>query len=312
MISTDVAKAASLLSKGELVAVPTETVYGLAANALDPQAVSSIYTVKNRPRFNPLILHCASTDEAKKYVLEWPKEADVLSKAFWPGSISILLPKNDLVPDIITAGSKDVVIRIPNHPLTLKLLASIDFPLAAPSANISNTVSPTTATHVEQSLGDQIGLVLDGGACSVGVESTIVAIKNNEVVILREGGVSQEDIKRTGLTVGINTSKEIQSPGQLKKHYATKKTLLIVDSIDEWINENLNSNAIALLYQERDLEIESIILSKNYNLAEIANKLFHAMRKADDSDADLILVEKIKQEGIGRAIADRLERAATL
>jgi L-threonylcarbamoyladenylate synthase len=309
MIGTDVAKAASLLSQGQLVAIPTETVYGLAANALDPHAVTEIYKVKNRPQFNPLILHCANLIEAKKYVREWPEEANLLAKHFWPGSISILLPKSDLVPDIITAGSTHVVVRVPNHPLTLDLLARLDFPLAAPSANISNTVSPTTSEHVDSAIGDQIGYVLEGGGCQVGVESTIITFKDGEVNILREGGVPQEEISALGLVVSENTNKERQSPGQLKKHYATQKPLLIVSDINLWVKENTNKRAIALLYEAKDVEVPTILLSEDYDLAEIANGLFKGMRIADKCDVDTILIEPIKLEGIGRAIADRLKRA---
>ena len=309
MIGTDVAQVASLLSQGQLVAVPTETVYGLAANALDPQAVSEIYRVKNRPQFNPLILHCASIDDAKKYVKEWPEEARLLSNSFWPGSISFLLPKSALVPDLITSGSSHVVIRVPNHPLTLDLLSRLDFPLAAPSANISNTVSPTTAQHVESAIGSQIGYVLDGGPCTIGLESTIVAFEDSSVVILREGGISQEDIVALGLKVKENTRKEIQSPGQLKRHYSTDKPLLIVKNIQDWVDQNPDKNAIALLYEEKEISLPRIVLSKNYNLGEIANSLFSGMREADKSNADIILAEPIKPQGIGRAIADRLDRA---
>ncbi len=309
MIGTDVAKGASLLSLGQLVAIPTETVYGLAANALDPQAVSEIYRVKNRPHFNPLILHCASIDDAKKYVLEWPEEARLLSSAFWPGSISFLLPKSQLVPDLITSGSSHVVVRVPNHPLTLDLLSRLDFPLAAPSANVSNTVSPTTAEHVDSTIGSKIGYVLDGGPCSVGLESTIVAFDGSSVVILREGGVSQEDILKLGIHVKTNTRGGLKAPGQLKKHYSTNKPLRIVKDIDEWMNQNPDKKAIVLLYEEKTIPLPSLLLSKNYNLGEIANSLFHVMRDADKSEAEIILVEPIKKQGIGRAIADRLERA---
>ncbi len=310
MIGTDVVKAASLLIAGKLVAIPTETVYGLAANALNHEAVSQLYTVKNRPQFNPLILHCASIEEAKKYTRKWPKNAELLAQTFWPGSISFLLPKSSLVPDLITAGSQNVVIRIPNHPLTLDLLAKLDFPLAAPSANISNTVSPTSALHVDSTIGHQIGYVLDGGTCFVGVESTIVSFENDQIAILREGGVTQEQIMEMGLDVIEIKQHTIQTPGQLKKHYATKKPLLIVDNLEQWINENPHKKPIALLYEEKNLKIANVLLSKSYVLSEIAASLFAGMRKADQTDGDVIIIEKIQQKGIGRAIADRLNRAA--
>ncbi len=309
MIGTNVAQGASFLSQGQLIAIPTETVYGLAANALSYEAVTEIYRVKNRPKFNPLILHCANIDEAKNYVLEWPEEARLLSNEFWPGSISFLLPKSRLVPDLITAGSSHVVVRVPNHPLTLDLLSRLSFPLAAPSANISNTVSPTTAQHVESSIGSQIGYVLDGGPCSVGVESSIVAFEGSNVVILREGGISQEDITALGIKVKESTRSEIQSPGQLIRHYSTCKPLIIVKNIQEWVNQNPEKSAIALLYEEKEISLPCIVLSKNYNLGEIANSLFRGMREADKSDAEIILAESIKPQGIGRAIADRLDRA---
>ena len=311
MIGTDVARAASLLQQGKLVGIPTETVYGLAANALNPEAVAEIYRVKNRPTFNPLILHCASIEQAKKYISVWPSLADKLAQTFWPGSMSVLLPKSSLVPDIITAGSDMVVVRVPNHPLTLSLLQSLDFPLAAPSANISNTVSPTTALHVESTIGNEIDYVLDGGRCHIGLESTIVAIQDSSVVLLREGGITREDISGIGLAVRRNTNKEIQSPGQLKKHYATSKKLLVVNSINEWLSKNKNDNAIALLYEHKPVDCPFLLLSNNYNLSEIATNLFYTMREADKSDVDVILIEHVKQEGIGRAIADRLNRAAT-
>lgn len=310
MIGKDVAKAASLLSDGLLVGIPTETVYGLAANALDAKAVAEIYRVKNRPQFNPLIIHCASIEEAKKYVKNWSSTVNLLATTFWPGSISFLLPKTDLVPDLITAGSHKVVVRVPNHPLTLDLLSQLDFPLAAPSANISNTVSPTNADHVENTIGSQLSYVLDGGSCSIGVESTIVGFEDEKVVIHREGGVTREAIKALGLEIVINKAKAIHTPGQLKRHYATSTPLLVVDSIEQWIEENPNTRAIALLYAKRDLGIKTIILSKNYSLSEIANNLFGAMRIADTTDAEAIVVEPIINEGIGRAIADRLARAA--
>ena len=180
MIGNDVAHAAHLLRKGKLVAIPTETVYGLAANALDPKAIAEIYRVKNRPIFNPLILHVPNWEAAKQYVTYFPIEAEKIAHHFWPGSLSILLPKTDIVPDVVTAGSSHVVLRVPNHPLTLELLNCIDFPLAAPSANISNTVSPTSVNHVNQGIGDKIDYILDGGNCKVGIESTIVSIENGK------------------------------------------------------------------------------------------------------------------------------------
>lgn len=311
MIGTDVTKAANLLSQGKLVAIPTETVYGLAANGLNPEAIAEIYRVKNRPNFNPLILHVPHIEAAKKYVTHFPIEAEKLAHHFWPGSLSILLPKSAIVPDIITAGSSHVVLRIPNHPITLNLLNQIDFPLAAPSANISNTVSPTSAKHVEEGFGNQIEYILDGGNSTIGIESTIVSIENGNVQILREGGISQEFIaQKTGFNISSEPTKTIQTPGQLKKHYSTQKPLYLVKSIIDFLKENPKKNCSVLYYEYHDYPSEhTYCLSENYNLSEIANRLFTTMRLADKDASDCIIIENIKQEGIGRAISDRLNRA---
>ena len=237
----------------------------------------------------------------------------MLADKFWPGSLSILLPKSDLVPELITAGSSNVVLRVPNHPLTLELLNTLDFPLAAPSANISNTVSPTQAQHVIDSLGTSVSYILNGGDCSVGLESTIVAFEGENIVILREGGISQEEIqKETNFNVIANKNKSHESPGQLKKHYATSKPLYVVESINDFLYSNPNIKCSALVFFEQKLKCTKHLLSKDYNLSEIANSLFSIMRKADQDQTDCILVEMIKQEGIGRAIADRLNRASSI
>lgn len=310
MIGTDVALAASLLKEGKLVAIPTETVYGLGANALDSTAIASIYAVKNRPTFNPLILHFASWEAAQPYVKEVPEEITRLASKFCPGSISFLLQKTDLVSDIVTAGSSHVVVRVPDHPVTLELLSLLDFPLAAPSANISNTVSPTSAQHVEDGLGDQIEYVLDGGESKIGVESTIVSFQDNHVNILREGGVSREDIISLGFIVKNSNTEAIQTPGQFKKHYATKKPIYLVESISDYLEKNSDKRCSALLYEKSKVSCTAYLLSTNYDLAEIANNLFATMRRADADDTNLILIEHIKEEGIGRAVADRLRRAS--
>jgi L-threonylcarbamoyladenylate synthase len=193
-IGKDIQKAKQLIEAKELVAIPTETVYGLAANGLNADAVLKIYKAKNRPTFNPLILHVPYLGEAKKLVKYFPEKALQLAETFWPGPLTLVLPKNDIVPDMVTAGQSTVAIRVPNHPLTLQLLRALDFPLAAPSANPSGYISPTSAIHVQQQLGEKIAYVLDGGECSVGVESTIVKVTEDEVSILRYGGISVEDI----------------------------------------------------------------------------------------------------------------------
>ena len=315
MIGNDVALAAHLLKKGKLVAIPTETVYGLAANALDPEAIAEIYRVKNRPNFNPLILHAPNLEIAKQYVTHFPLEAEKIANKFWPGSLSILLPKKNIVPDIVTAGSSDVVLRVPNHPLTLELLNCINFPIAAPSANISNTVSPTSPIHVSHGIGNKIKYILDGGNCKIGIESTIVSIDNGKYKILREGGVSREDISnQTGLQISLSKHEIAKTPGQLNKHYSTQKPLYIVKSISKYLNDNPKKICSILYYEKQNKHPSkySYFLSDNYNVNEIANQLFSIMRLADKDPSDCIIIENIKLTGIGRAINDRLNRAKSI
>ena len=190
---TDVERAKQLLCSGNLVVIPTETVYGLAGNALNPRAVAAIYEVKNRPSFNPLIIHTDRLEKVTEYVASVPRVAQELAQAFWPGPLTLLLPKTDKLPDIVTAGSDRVAVRIPKHPLALALLSELDFPLAAPSANPFGYISPTTVAHVEEQLGDKIAYILDGGSCSVGIESTIVGVEDNKLEVYRRGGISIED-----------------------------------------------------------------------------------------------------------------------
>ncbi|HBN02918.1 MAG TPA: threonylcarbamoyl-AMP synthase [Bacteroidetes bacterium] len=311
MIGTDLALATSLLQNGQLVAIPTETVYGLAANILDINALTKIYEAKQRPSFNPLIVHISSITEVEKYTTHFPPSARLLAEIFWPGSLSILLPKNNVVPDLVTAGSQKVVLRVPNHALTLALLKNLDFPLAAPSANLSNTVSPTNAQHVESALGRNIGYVLDGGPCIVGVESTIVEVIDDIVFILREGGISQEEITaKTGLIVRTTKEGKTATPGHFLKHYATVKPLYMVDDIEAYSSAHSAKKISYLLYENKEVNGHSYYLSHTYELAEIASNLFAMMHQADEDHSDCIVVEKIREEGIGRAIADRLSRAA--
>lgn len=312
MIGKSVEQAAKHLLQGDLVGIPTESVYGLAGNALNLEAIAKIYSVKDRPQFNPLILHTHSLDTAFQYTTQLSTELTTLADAYWPGSLSLLVPKSDLVPDVLTAGSPDVVIRVPHHTMTLDLLKSLPFPLAAPSANISNTVSPTTANHVAEGIGNRIPYILDGGACAIGIESTIVTERNNELLVLREGGISQEMIQAiSSLPVRSVKNSDMKAPGQLKKHYATRKPLYIVPDIEHFYQTHPTLNICYLSYSDRVLSQHTICLSKSYNLSEIANSLFSCMRKADNTTADCIVIEQIKTQGIGRAIADRLHRAST-
>jgi L-threonylcarbamoyladenylate synthase len=306
----DVSAAAALLRSGEIVAIPTETVYGLAGNALDNEAVIRIYEAKQRPRFNPLIIHLPSIDHAAKYVKEIPEPIRQLAAVFSPGPLSYLLPKTSLVPDLVTAGSDKVVIRIPAHPMALELLKLLDFPLAAPSANPFGYVSPVTADHVTEGLNGKIPYILDGGPCSVGVESTIIGMQGNELIIHRVGGVSAEEISMvTGIMPRFSLLHEKpDTPGQLKSHYAPGKPL-VVGNVDELIKTYAGRN-IAVVSFRKNYEVRDCrILSPKGDLHEAASRLFTTLRELDRSEAEIILAEIFPDEGIGMAINDRLSRA---
>ena len=301
-IGIDIEKAKQILQEGGLVAIPTETVYGLAANALNKEAVLKIFEAKNRPHFDPLIVHTDSIEKVKSYVSEFPEWAQQLATAFWPGPLTLLLPKKNSIADIVTSGLPQVAVRIPNHPLTLQLLKSLDFPLAAPSANPFGYVSPTTAKHVETQLGGQIDYILDGGVCEVGIESTIVGFEDGKITVYRLGGLALEDIEKVvgKVDVKLNQSSDPKAPGMLKNHYAPKKTLIIGD-VAVYRKEH-PSKKIGVISLEK--------LSPSENLKEAAHNLFSALRDLDESDVDVIIAEKFPDTFLGRAINDRLERAA--
>ena len=312
----DIYQAKALLEQGELVAIPTETVYGLAANALDETSVVKIFEVKNRPAFNPLIIHCSSWDKVALYVEEIPAKAAKLAKVFTPGPITFLLPKKSNISDLITAGSDKVAIRIPNHPLTLQLLRLLDFPLAAPSANPFGYISPTTAAHVLESLGGKIPYILDGGPAIIGVESTIVGFNEAEQAVLyRSGGIGIEAIENI-LNEKVIPATEIDSlnpetPGQLKSHYAPNTPLFtgnIETMLPIWADKKIA--VISFFRYFKDVPTEhQFALSSEGSLLEAAKNLFAALRKIDQLAVDVILAEIFPNEGIGRAINDRLHRA---
>jgi len=315
---TDLQKAADFLRKGELVAIPTETVYGLAANALNEDAVLKIYAAKNRPRFNPLILHVSGLSQAQAFVKDIPEEAYQLANAFWPGPLTLLLPKSALVPDLVTAGSDRVAIRVPDHRLTLQLLQEIQLPLAAPSANPSGYVSPTTAEHVAAGLSGQIPYILDGGACQVGLESTIVGWNEaGKTEIYRLGGITSEAIEEVvGHPVPI--SKKItenpDTPGQLKSHYATHTPLYIGDA-GQLAGSFAGMKIILIRFKELHPGFpaeQQLVLAPTGTKEEAACNLFRILRQADAQEAEVILAEALPDEGIGKAVNDRLERAQHL
>jgi len=314
-ISVDINEAKSYLEKGEAIGIPTETVYGLAANALDKNAVAKIFEIKNRPTFDPLIVHCASIDDIQKYVIDFPTDLRNLANKFMPGAFTILLPKNNLIPSLVCAGLERVAFRVPNHPLTIKLLESLSFPLAAPSANPFGYISPTTAYHVEKQLGNKIPYILDGGKCDIGIESTIVGIENNQITVHRLGGLSIDELEKEIGTIefNINYSSNPIAPGQIKSHYAPKKAFY-VGNIDDLIKLQTDKKIGLLNFNNKiynNIEFE-LNLSKNGNFNEAATNLFDYMRILDESDIDVIIADYVPNIGLGKAINDRLKRACTV
>lgn len=303
--------AKKILDKGNVVAIPTETVYGLAGNALDVTAVSQIFAIKKRPSFDPLIVHTHSVEALKQFVLEIPTQALQLANAFWPGPLTLLLPKKNNIPDLVTSGLERVAVRIPNHTLTLDLLKSLDYPLAAPSANPFGYISPTTAQHVADQLGNEIAYILDGGPCTIGVESTIVGWEDGVATIMRVGGLSIEAIEQVIGPVHVQavSSSNPAAPGMLKSHYAPKIPML-VGNIEELMMKYAEKKVAILSFQKSYASAyKNYILSSRGDTTEAAQQLFAAMRALDSCDADLIITEFVPNTGLGRAINDRLKRA---
>ena len=315
-IGTDIGKAASILRSGGLVGIPTETVYGLAGDATDDQAVSRIFLVKARPVFDPLIVHVAGIDALDRFALEIPPRLADLMEQHWPGPLTVLLPRRKNIPDLVTSGLDRAGFRCPAHPLTQELLRGIDFPLAAPSANPFGYVSPTTANHVDRQLGERIPYILDGGACRVGLESTIVGWEEDGVVIHRLGGLPVEEIERiTGrVRIHSHSSSNPTAPGQLQSHYAPLKKVLFGPLRDLAEQAKRSGTRFALLGFQSDHGIEGSactrILSPAGTTEEAARNLFGHLRDLDESEADIILTEPVPQTGLGPAINDRLRRAS--
>lgn len=319
IISKNINTAVALLNTEALVAIPTETVYGLAGNIFSTKAIQAIFETKRRPHFNPLIVHIHSVEYLPKIVSYIPPKAKLLADAFWPGPITLVLKKKSIIPDIITAGKDTVAVRIPNHPLTLELLKKLDFPLAAPSANPFNRISPTTAKHVEDYFKKDIKMVLDGGACKSGIESTIIGFNDDKPVIYRLGSTPIEAIEAIVGNVEIknSTSKDLiknsetpSAPGMLARHYAPKTKTVLVDDVLEAIKDHPEKR-IGILSFKTELKKGDfqITLSKKGDLKEAASKLYNALHQLDAQDLDIIIAERFPNSDLGKSINDRLTRA---
>jgi L-threonylcarbamoyladenylate synthase len=313
IISKDIQKAVQLLTEDHLVAIPTETVYGLAGNIFSEKAIKSIFSTKQRPFFNPLIVHIPSVKSLNDLVTHVPEKAKLLAAAFWPGSMTLVLKKSKTIPDIITAGKDTVAVRVPNHPITLELLKKLPFPLAAPSANPFGSISPTKPAHVENYFRNSIKMVLDGGSCANGIESTIIGFENEDPVIYRLGALALEEIEAVVGKISIKNKKEEKpdAPGMLARHYAPKTSTFLVDDVAGEIEKNKGKKMGVLVFKSslNNENITEIILSKNGSLQEAASRLYSAMHDLDSKNLDLIIAERFSEFGLGKSINDRLQRA---
>jgi len=309
--------AAEIIRRGGLVVFPTETVYGLGADACNPIAVARIFEVKRRPAIDPLIIHVADAESARTYGEIPDKWAPALMRKFWPGPLTLVVRKRSTVPSIVTAGLDTVAIRVPAHPVAQSLIRASGTAIAAPSANPFGYVSPTMAEHIHGELFDQIDLLLDGGACGVGLESTIVSLIGPSPLILRAGGITGEEIAQvleTGsLPISAKSHALPQAPGQLARHYATRTPLEIVPDDDRgaFLCAGDKVGLLTLKSPSRPERFASVeVLSETGNLREAAANLFAALRRLDALGLDRIIASPIPEKGLGIAIMDRLHRCA--
>jgi L-threonylcarbamoyladenylate synthase len=305
IMASTISKAAALLREGGLVAFPTETVYGLGADATNDGAVAKIFAAKQRPQFNPLISHVADMDAAFRLGM-FSKDAEKLAAAIWPGPLTIVVERRKDCPIslLCSAGLPTVALRVPAHPLALELLRAVDRPVAAPSANRSGRISPTTASHVQASLGNAVDMILDGGPSIVGVESTVVRFTDDGPYLLRSGGLPREMLDRVlarRVMTPTRYGTELHSPGQLESHYAPTAGLRLNAAAPEW-------KEVYLSFGVYDFGPWS--LSKSGNLQEAAANLFKMLHAIDDSSPEAIAVAPVPTTGLGEAINDRLTRAA--
>jgi len=320
---------AAWLQAGELVAFPTETVYGLGANALDASACTKIFEAKGRPQDNPLIVHVCNRAMANSLVSNWTPEAELCVQNFWPGPLTLVMTKTNKVPDVVTAGLANVAIRMPSHPVALRLIEETGLPIAAPSANLSGKPSPTSGSHVWRDMNGKIPLILDAGACLVGLESTVLDVSGGIPTILRPGGISKEQLEAVLGEVRVDTPSATQAPkapGMKYRHYAPQGEMMLMIGSSERIIQRMGCEIqkgharlkkVAVLcslesapfLQDRLPDLLFVLGSKE-RPHEVASSLFEGLRLCDEQDIDLILAEGVKEGGIGTAIMNRLQKAA--
>lgn len=308
-------QAAEIIKRGGLVAFPTETVYGLGADAFNPIAVARVFEVKRRPYFDPLIVHIANIKDLDRLVTALPSKAKTLIDKFWPGPLTLVLFKKEEVPDIVTSGLPTVAVRMPKHPMSLELIRLSETPIVGPSANPFGYLSPTRAEDVREQLADQVDFILDGGPCEVGVESTIISFTEETPKLLRAGGIPIEEIEALIGKVDTNSYEKERplAPGMLPRHYAPKTPIFL-----EWSREDqkrFKGKKIGLLAFKAPKGSPNFshieVLSENGDLREAAANLFSAMRRLDRLGLDLIFAESVPEVGLGRAIMDRLRKASS-
>lgn len=314
LINQDVAMAKDFLKAGEVVAIPTETVYGLAANAFDDNAIDKIFKIKNRPNHNPLIAHIGNFEQLELIANPLPSKLNEIIKELWPGPITILCEKRALISSKVTAGSNFVAVRMPKHTLTLELLNQLDFPIVAPSANISNRISPTEANHVCKYFDTKIPMILDGGSCSMGMESTIISYEKNQIVIHRKGAISKKFLESFGNDVVFKNNEKISTPGNFSKHYAPMVPMYLTDDPVTLSEIFVNKKVGFLLYNNHEK------LSKKSNIYYLSDKksdlklamknLYLLMHKLEQDAIEIIIAEMLPDHDEGSTINDRLKRAS--
>src|SRR5882672_275913 len=333
LFSAAVKRAVDLLRAGEVVALPTETVYGLAANALDGEAVGKIFQIKGRPAHNPIIVHVADVAMARRCVAEWPEAADKLAASFWPGPLTLVLRKSEEIPDIVTAGGETVGVRWPSHPFIQAVIRECEFPLAAPSANLSNQISPTNAAHVRESLGTKLRLIVDGGQSQVGIESTVLDLTLHPPQVLRPGMIHAESLRAALHRLGVTgagpdlrfsplaprpSTEPLRSPGQLKRHYSPKAKLVMLKWCDDsellsqlsTLNSQLSTtHVIAHSHIPSGIGLGGVSVIPHDSEA-YARAIYAELHRCDAEGATCIVVETLPAGPEWQAIADRLRRAA--
>lgn len=315
MISNNIKLAASLLAQEEIIGFPTETVYGLAGNAFSEKAIQKIYSTKKRPSFNPLIVHIKGIEDLEKIAVEIPAKAYELASRFWPGPLTLILKKQPHISDSITAGKETVAVRIPRHEVALELLSQLDFPLVAPSANPFGSISPTKASHVDEYFREQIPMVLEGGDCKSGVESTIVGFEEERIILYRYGAISKEEIEDVvGPVMVFNKdNKSPKAPGMVLKHYAPSTKFILTNNVKEELLKHKEKRIGLLLFKDEisGAEVDKqIILSSDGSLEEAASRLYNTLHEMDRLHLELIIAERFPDVDLGATINDRLERAS--